>query len=57
MDLLYLSKRIYLGTEENFINGGIIVSEDGIIRKVMRTPQEVNSYLYNTESQAVGASN
>ncbi|KAI9590066.1 allantoinase isoform X2 [Glossina fuscipes] len=53
MDLLFLSKRIYLGTEENFINGGIIVSEDGIIRKVMRTPQEVNSYLYNTESQAV----
>uniref|UniRef100_A0A1A9W346 allantoinase n=1 Tax=Glossina brevipalpis TaxID=37001 RepID=A0A1A9W346_9MUSC len=53
MDLLFMSKRIYLGTKEGFINGGIIVSEDGIIKKVMHTPQEVNSYLYNTESQAV----
>ncbi|XP_037939552.1 allantoinase [Teleopsis dalmanni] len=53
MDLLFLSKRIFLGTEEGFTHGGIIVDTEGIIRKVLKSAQEVNSYLYNTESEAV----
>ncbi|XP_075159253.1 allantoinase [Haematobia irritans] len=53
MDLLFLSKRIYLGTEEGFMHGGIIVNSEGTIKKVLRSVQEVNSYLYNIESEAV----
>lgn len=53
MDLLFLSKRIFLGTEQGFLNGGIIVDTEGIIRKILRTAQEVNTYVYNTESEAV----
>ncbi|XP_030563194.1 uncharacterized protein LOC115764372 [Drosophila novamexicana] len=55
MDLLFLSRRIYLGdgSHELPLNGGIIVDTGGIIRRVLRTTQEVNTYLYNTESEAV----
>ncbi|XP_062140526.1 LOW QUALITY PROTEIN: allantoinase [Drosophila sulfurigaster albostrigata] len=55
MDLLFLSRRIYLGdgSHETPLHGGIIVDTEGIIRRVLRTPQEVNTYLYNTESEAV----
>lgn len=53
MDLLFLSKRIYLGTEEGFIHGGIIVNNEGIIQKVLRSAGAVNTYLYNIESDAV----
>ncbi|KAH8323854.1 hypothetical protein KR067_006886 [Drosophila pandora] len=55
MDLLFLSRRIFLGDggQEGLIHGGIIVDTEGIIRRVLRTPQEVNTYLYNTESEAV----
>ncbi|XP_023161383.2 uncharacterized protein LOC111593045 isoform X2 [Drosophila hydei] len=55
MDLLFLSQRIYLGdgSHETPLNGGIIVDTGGIIRRVLRTKQEVNTYLYNTESEAV----
>lgn len=48
-----MSKRIYTGTEEGFMNGGIIVSREGTILRILRSAQEVNSYLYNTESEAV----
>lgn len=54
MDLLFLSKRIYLGTEEGFIHGGIIVDTEGIIRQILRSAKEVNSYIYSNESEAVG---
>lgn len=53
MDLLFLSKRIYLGTEDGFIHGGIIVNNEGIIQKVLKSAGEVNTYLYNIESEAV----
>ncbi|KAH8292891.1 hypothetical protein KR044_004208 [Drosophila immigrans] len=55
MDLLFLSRRIYLGdgSHETPLHGGIVVDTDGIIRRVLRTPQDVNTYLYNTESEAV----
>ena len=53
MDLLFLSKRIYLGTDEGFIHGGIIVNSDGIIQKILKSAGEVNSHLYNIESEAV----
>ncbi|KAM7346997.1 allantoinase [Cochliomyia hominivorax] len=53
MDLLFLSKRIYLGTDDGFVHGGIIVNSDGIIQKVLKSAGEVNTYLYNIESEAV----
>ncbi|KAH8387768.1 hypothetical protein KR093_009443 [Drosophila rubida] len=54
MDLLFLSQRIYLGDgSDETLHGGIVVDTEGIIRRVLRTPQEVNTYLYNTESEAV----
>ncbi|XP_017002412.2 allantoinase [Drosophila takahashii] len=55
MDLLFLSRRIFLGdgSHNSLIHGGIIVDTEGIIRKVLRSPQEVNTYLYNTESESV----
>ncbi|XP_032597208.1 allantoinase [Drosophila grimshawi] len=55
MDLLFLSRRIYLGdgSHEAPLHGGIVVDTQGIVRRVLRTSQEVNSYLYNTESEAV----
>lgn len=53
MDLLFLSKRIYLGTEDGFVNGGIIVNNEGIIQKVLKSAGEVNTHLYNIESEAV----
>ncbi|XP_034480050.1 allantoinase [Drosophila innubila] len=55
MDLLFLSRRIFLGdgSQETPLHGGIVVDTEGIIRRVLRTPQEVNTYLYNTESEAV----
>ncbi|XP_017034616.1 allantoinase [Drosophila kikkawai] len=56
MDLLFLSRRIFLGDgspDDVLIHGGIIVDTEGIIRRVLRSPQEVNTYLYNTESEAV----
>ncbi|XP_017113479.1 allantoinase isoform X2 [Drosophila elegans] len=55
MDLLFLSRRIFLGdgSQNSLIHGGIIVDTDGIIRRVLRSPQEVNTYLYNTESESV----
>ncbi|KAH8408925.1 hypothetical protein KR009_003759 [Drosophila setifemur] len=55
MDLLFLSRRIFLGDgiHEELIHGGIIVDTQGIIRRVLLSPQEVNTYLYNTESEAV----
>ena len=53
MDLLFLSKRIYLGTDERFIHGGIIVNSEGIIQKILKSAGEVNTHLYNIESEAV----
>ncbi|XP_001354352.1 allantoinase [Drosophila pseudoobscura] len=55
MDLLFLSRRIFLGdgSHEAPLHGGIVVDTQGIIRLVLRSPQEVNSYLYNIESEAV----
>ncbi|XP_068159580.1 allantoinase [Drosophila tropicalis] len=56
MDLLFLSRRIFLGDgsqDDATLQGGIIVDTEGIIRKILRTPQEVNTHLYNTESEAV----
>nr|XP_036675997.1 allantoinase isoform X1 [Drosophila suzukii] len=55
MDLLFLSRRIFLGdgSQNSLIHGGIIVDTEGIIRKVLCSPQEVNTYLYNTESESV----
>lgn len=53
MDILFISKRIYLGKGDGFINGGIIVSTEGIIQRILKTSQEVNSYMYNTESESV----
>ncbi|XP_022233725.1 allantoinase [Drosophila obscura] len=55
MDLLFLSRRIFLGdgSHETPLHGGIVVDTQGIIRQVLRSPQEVNTYLYNIESEAV----
>ncbi|XP_055846946.1 allantoinase, mitochondrial isoform X2 [Episyrphus balteatus] len=53
MDILFISKRIYLGKGDGFINGGIIVSTEGIIQRILKSSQEVNSYMYNTESESV----
>ncbi|KAH8303876.1 hypothetical protein KR018_002122 [Drosophila ironensis] len=55
MDLLFLSRRIFLGDggQNGLIHGGIVVDTEGIIRNILRSPQEVNTYLYNTESEAV----
>lgn len=55
MDILFLSSKIFLGKEEGpeFINGGIIVTTEGKIRKILRTAGEVNSYVYTHESEAV----
>lgn len=53
MDLLFLSRRIFLGTEDGFMHGGIIVNSEGTITRILRSAQEVNSYLYNIESEAV----
>ncbi|EDV46579.1 uncharacterized protein LOC6550115 [Drosophila erecta] len=55
MNLLFLSRRIFTGdgTQNDLIHGGIVVDTEGIIRRVLRSPQEVNTYLYNTESESV----
>ncbi|BFG00077.1 allantoinase [Drosophila madeirensis] len=55
MDLLFLSRRIFLGdgSHEAPLHGGIVVDTQGIIRRVLRSAQEVNTYLYNIESEAV----
>lgn len=46
---------MFLGEDEGpeFINGGIIVSTDGKIQKILRSGGEVNSYVYTHESEAV----
>lgn len=55
MDILFLSSKLFLGEDEGpeFINGGIIVTTEGKIRKILRTAGEVNSYVYTHESEAV----
>lgn len=55
MDILFLSSKIFLGEDEgpDFINGGIIVTTDGKIRRILRSAGEVNSYVYTHESEAV----
>ncbi|XP_055912602.1 allantoinase [Eupeodes corollae] len=53
MDILFISKRIYLGKGDGFMNGGIIVSTEGIIQRILKSSQEVNSYMYNNESESV----
>lgn len=46
---------MFLGEDEGpeFINGGIIVSTEGKIQKILRSAGEVNSYVYTHESEAV----
>ncbi|XP_030379170.1 uncharacterized protein LOC115627586 [Scaptodrosophila lebanonensis] len=56
MDLLFLSRRIFLGDGSNgnqLLHGGIIVNTEGTIQRVLRSSHEVNSYLYQNESEAV----
>ncbi|KAL5275574.1 hypothetical protein ACFFRR_001444 [Megaselia abdita] len=55
MDILFLSSRLFLGENDgpDFINGGIIVTTEGKIRKILRGAGEVNSYVYTHESEAV----
>lgn len=55
MDILFLSSKLFLGEDDGpeFINGGIIVTTEGKIRKILRTAGEVNSYVYTHESEAV----
>lgn len=51
MDTLFLSKRIFINNE--FINGGVLVTPEGKIRSVMRSQQEVNSWMYGNEADEV----
>lgn len=55
MDKLLLSKRMFIDNE--FVNGGILVTPDGTIRSVMRSQQEVNSWMYANEADEVGQNN
>lgn len=51
MDVLFLCKRILI--DNNFIDGGILVTPDGTIRTILRTQSEVNSWMYSNESDEV----
>lgn len=51
MDILFLSKRMFIDNE--FVNGGILVTPKGKIRSVMRSQQEVNSWMYANEADEV----
>lgn len=39
--------------EDTLVNGGILFTNDGKIRKIFKTPDSVNSFLYNTEAESV----
>lgn len=51
LDTLFLSKRIFV--DDHFIEGGILVTSEGKIRKLLRSQEEVNSIMYACESEAV----
>lgn len=51
MDKLFLSKRMFIDNE--FVNGGILVTPNGKIRSILRTQQEINSWMYANESDEV----
>lgn len=51
MDKLFLSKRMFI--DDEFVNGGILVTPEGTIRSVMRSQQEVNSWMYGNEADEV----
>lgn len=51
MDTLFLSKRMFIDNE--YVNGGVLVTPDGTIRCVMRSQQEVNSWMYANEAEEV----
>lgn len=49
--LLFLSKRIFL--DGAFINGGILVTQQGKIQQILASQEEVNSWLYFNKAQDV----
>lgn len=51
MDILFLSKRMFI--DNAFVNGGILVTPEGKIRSVLRSQQEVNSWMYANEADEV----
>lgn len=51
MDNLFLSKKIFVDSE--FIDGGVLVSPEGKIRSILRSQEEVNSWMYSNESNEV----
>ncbi len=51
MDKLFLSKRMFIDNE--FVNGGIVVTPNGKIRSILRSQQEVNSWMYANEADEV----
>lgn len=51
MDKLFLSKRMFIDNE--FVDGGILVAANGKIRSVLRSQQEINSWMYANESDEV----
>lgn len=53
MDILFLSKRMFI--ENEFVSGGILVTTEGKIRTVMRSQQEVNSWMYANEADEVSS--
>lgn len=60
MDSLYTSGRILINSDEckKFISGGILVShEDGTIKKIFSSQQEINSYLFSSHGAEVTFSN
>ncbi|XP_037028604.1 allantoinase [Bradysia coprophila] len=48
MDKLFLSKRMFIDSE--FVSGGILVAPNGKIRSILRSQQEINSWMYANES-------
>lgn len=51
MDVLFLCKRILI--DNNYIDGGILVTQEGTIRTILRTQSEVNSWMYSNEADEV----
>lgn len=51
MDKLFLSKRMFIDNE--FLNGGILVTPSGKIRSILRSQQEINSWMYANEADEV----
>lgn len=51
MDELFLCKRIFC--DDEFINGGVLVTPEGKIRSILRSQEEINSWMYSNESNEV----